>query len=62
LIHANAGKIAKMAKRCYGDAYEGVETEFFLSPLSDKGGIYTEVLKYLRFTRDLSFRFYGAEP
>lgn len=61
LIHANAGKIAKMAKRYYGDAYEGVEMEFFLSPLSDEGGIYTKALKYLRFTRDLTFRLYGSE-
>lgn len=62
LIHANAGKIAKMAKKCYGDPYEGVEMEFFLSPLSNEGGIYNEALKYLRFTRNLAFRFYGAEP
>jgi hypothetical protein len=39
LIHANAGKLGKMARKSYGDFYEGLETEFYLSPLSDEGGI-----------------------
>lgn len=62
LVHANAGKITKMAKRCYGDSYGGVELAFFLTPLSNEGGISSDVIKSLRFTRDLTFRFYGAEP
>lgn len=61
LIHANAGKLGKMAKKCYGDSYEGLETEFYLSPLSDEGGIRADALRYLGFIRDLTFRFYGAQ-
>ncbi len=61
LIHANAGKLGKMARKSYGDFYEGLETEFYLSPLSDEGGIRADALKYLCFTRDLTFKFYGAQ-
>jgi hypothetical protein len=61
LIHANAGKLDKMAKKSYGGFYEGLETEFYLSPLSDESGIRADALKYLCFTRDLTFRFYGAQ-
>ena len=61
LIHANVGKLGKMAKKCYGDFYEGLGTEFYLSPLSDESGIRADALKYLCFTRDLTFRFYGAQ-
>jgi hypothetical protein len=61
LIHANAGKLDKMARKSYGDFYEGLDTEFYLSPLSDEGGIITDALKYLGFTRDLTFRFYGTD-
>jgi hypothetical protein len=61
LIHANAGKLGRMAKKCYGDFYEGLETEFYLSPLSDESGIRADALRYLGFTRDLTFRFYGAQ-
>jgi len=62
LIHANAGRLGKMAKKSYGSLYEGLETEFYLVPLSDEGGIRADALKYLCFTRDLTFRFYGAQP
>lgn len=62
LIHADAGKLSKMARKCYGDFYEGLETDFYLSPLSDEGGICADALRYLGFTRDLTFKFYGAQP
>jgi hypothetical protein len=62
LIHANAGRLGKMAKKSYGSSYEGLETEFYLSPLSDETGIRADALKYLCFTRDLTFKFYGAQP
>jgi hypothetical protein len=62
LIHANAGKISKMAKRRYGDFYEGVGTEFYLFPLSKESGISADALKHLRFTRDFTSKFYGVEP
>lgn len=62
LIHANAGRLGKMAKKSYGVFYEGLETEFYLSPPSDESGIRADALKYLCFTRDLTFRFYGAQP
>jgi len=61
LIHANAGKISKMAKR-HGDFYGGVGMEFYLFPLSKEGGISSDALKYLRFTRDFTSKFYGAKP
>ena len=61
LIHANAGRISKMAERCYGESYGGVEMEFYLSPLSNEGGICTDALKHLRFTRDFTFKFYGTD-
>lgn len=62
LIHANAGRLDKMAKKSYGGFHKGLETEFYLSPLSDESGIRADALKYLCFTRDLTFRFYGAQP
>jgi hypothetical protein len=62
LIHANAGKLSKMARKSYGDFYEGLGTEFYLFPLSDENGIRADSLKYLCFTRGLTFRFYGAQP
>ena len=61
LIHANAGKLGKMARKSYGDFYEGLGTEFYLFPLSEESGIRADALKYLCFTRDLTFRFYGAQ-
>ena len=61
LIHADAGKLDKMARKCYGGSYEGVEMEFYLSPLANEGGIVADALKYLGFTRDLTFRFYGTD-
>ena len=61
LIHADAGKLAKMARKCYGGSYEGVDTEFYLSPLGNGGGIVADALRYLGFTRDLTFRFYGTD-
>jgi hypothetical protein len=60
LIHANAGRLSKMARKSYSDFYEGLETEFYLSPLSDESGIRADAFKYLYFTRDLTLKFYGA--
>lgn len=61
LIHANAGKISKMAKGCYGDSYGNRESEFYLYPLSDEEGICADASEYLKFTRDLTFKFYGTD-
>jgi len=61
LIHANAGRLGKMARRSYSDFYQGLETEFYLSPLSDEGGIRADAFKYLCFTRDLTLKFYGSQ-
>jgi len=61
LIHANAGKLGKMATKRYGDFYEGLDTEFYLSPVSSEGGICADAFNYLQFTRNLTFKFYGAE-
>lgn len=61
LIHANAGKISKMAKKYYEDSYGSRKIEFYLSPLSSDGGICADALKYLQFTRDLTFKFYGID-
>ncbi len=66
LIHANAGEIAKMGKICYGvppsDHSESLETGLYLTPLSEGEGIGADALRYLGFTTDLTFRFYGAQP
>ena len=61
LIHANAGRLGKMARKSYGELYEGLETEFYLSPLSDEGGIRVDAFKYLCIPRDLTLKFYGAQ-
>lgn len=65
LIHAKAGEIAKMGRVCYevppSDHSELLERELYLTPLSDGEGIAGDALKYLGFTRDLTFRFYGAQ-
>jgi hypothetical protein len=62
LIHANAGRLREMAKKSYEVFYEELEAEFYLSPLSDESGIRADALKYLCCTRDLTFKFYGAQP
>jgi len=63
LIHANAGKLNKMAKKRYKDwgidVYE-LDAGLFLSPPWE-GGLDQEALNYLTFTRNLTVRFYGAE-
>jgi hypothetical protein len=62
LIHANAGKLGRMARKSYGGSYEGLGTEFYLFPFSEESGICADSLRYLCFTRNLTFRFYGAQP
>jgi hypothetical protein len=59
LIHANVGKISKMARQSSSTIYEGLESEFYIAPLSDESGIRVDALKYLCFTRDLTVKFYG---
>ena len=43
--HANAVRLGKIVRKPYGELYEGLETEFYLSPLSDESGIRTDALK-----------------
>lgn len=66
LIHAKAGEIAKMGRAWYrvppSDHSELLERGLYLTPLSEGKGIAGDALKYLGFTRDLTFRFYGAQP
>jgi len=50
LIHANAGRLGNMEKKSCVSLYEELETEFYLAPLSDEGGIRADALKYLCFT------------
>jgi len=65
LIYAKAGTIAKMGRVWYklpsGNYSESLERSLYLTPLSEGEGIAGDALKYLTFTRDLTFRFYGAQ-
>lgn len=61
LIHVNVGKLGKRIKLNSGDPFNGMEPELYLSSISDEEGISADASKYLRFTRDLIFRFYGAK-
>jgi hypothetical protein len=66
LIHAKAGEITKMGKVWYevpaSNHSELLVRGLYLTPLSEGEGIAGDALKYLGFTRDLTFRFYGAQP
>ena len=63
IVHANAGKLTEMAKKSYGDVSNDLSkflAGFFLSNLG--GGIQSQALEYLEFTRTLSARWYGENP
>ncbi len=66
IIHTKAGEIAKMGRVWYkvppSDHSELLERGLYLRPLSEGKGIAGDALKYLGFTRDLTFRFYGVQP
>jgi len=60
IIHANAGKLAKMARKRYDDVNNNLSqvlTEFYLSNLG--GEMKRQTLEYLAFTRNLCARWYG---
>ncbi len=63
IIHVNTGKLAKMAKKSYGDVdgdlYKHLP-ELYLSNLG--GGIQSQALEYFEFTRELTMRWYGEKP
>lgn len=65
LIHAKAGEIAKMGRVWYevppSNHSELLVRGLYLTPLSEGKGIAGDALKYLGFTRDLTFKFYGAQ-
>lgn len=56
LIHANAGKIAQMARRRWPDLPEWC----YLGPFEGTG-VSGDALRHLQFTKDLTLKFYGAE-
>lgn len=59
IVHANVGKLAEMAKKSYGDVGDELFEHlpgFFLSNLG--GGIQSQALKYIEFTRKLAARLY----
>lgn len=63
IVHANAGKLAGMAKKSYGDVSDDLSkflAGFYLSNLG--GGIQSQALGYLEFTRKLNARLYGGNP
>ena len=66
LIHANTGKIATMGRVWYevppSNHSELLVRGLYLTPLSEGEGIAGDALEYLGFTRDMTFRFYGAQP
>jgi len=65
LIHAKAGEITKMGRVWYevppSNHSESLVRGLYLTPLSEGEGIAGDALRYLGFTRDLTFRFYGAQ-
>ena len=58
LIHANAGKIAKMVRKRLPELSVHPPGLYF-SP--SFGGVSDDAEEYLKFTRELTLRFYGAE-
>jgi len=62
IVHANVGKLAKMAKKSYGDVDDALSEHlpgFYLSNLG--GGIQKQALEYVEFTRKLAERLYGGK-
>lgn len=61
LTHANVGKLNEMARKRYGDQLPNkpIIVSFYLASIGD-GGIDKDALKFLKFTRDLTIKFYGV--
>lgn len=62
LVHANAGKLAEMAKAHYGqedETLQGVLPELYLGNFG--GEMASKALESLKFTRGLINRWYGAD-
>jgi len=64
LIHSKAGELAKMARKRYQawglDAFR-LDAGLYIKSIWD-GGIDQDALRHLRLVKDLTIRFYGAEP
>jgi hypothetical protein len=63
IVHANVGKLAEMAKKSYGDVGDEILEhlpELFLGNLG--GGIQSQALKYIKFTRKLAASLYDEKP
>ena len=65
LIHANTGKLGKMARKIYdpSSSDDYLYMGFYLTPISNGGiDIDRDALQYLQIIRNLTIKFYGAEP
>jgi len=63
IAHANAGKLAKMARAYYGDVDNAISQVLPGLYLGDFGqALKSEALKFLTFTRELTKRWYGEKP
>jgi len=63
IIHADAGKLAKMARAYYGDVDDVISQVLPQLYLGDFGeALKSEALKSLTFTRELTKRWYGEKP
>lgn len=63
IIHADAGKLAKMARAYYGDVDDVISQVLPELYLGDFGeALKSEALKSLTFTRELTKRWYGEKP
>ena len=63
IIHADAGKLAKMARAYYGDVDDVISQVLPELYLGDFGeALKSQALKSLTFTRELTKRWYGEKP
>lgn len=63
IIHADAGKLAEMARAYYGDVDDAISQVLPELYLGDFGeALKSEALKSLTFTRELTKRWYGEKP
>jgi len=63
IIHADAGKLAKMARAYYGDVDDVISQVLPELYLGDFGeALKSKALKSLTFTRELTKRWYGEKP
>ena len=63
IIHANAGKLAEMARTYYGDVDDVISQilpELYLGDFGEP--LKSKALKSLTFTRELTKRWYGEKP